>query len=198
MNKEFEERGYKSVDLNLGFEDLMVKTFEECIRVNNFQPNHGDYNDVVSCETIEMYMETLAAIVHKDYTTPIVEKKTGLNLIPTYCYTRKYFQGSTLDFHRDVDACEISLTYCISGPEWEIDMGDNTVITKIGNGVIYKGCEIEHGRSKPSSGEVIQVFNHWIISDGVKSNRAYDDGYNKDFYKGVTQSPNLPLPSRAS
>ena len=193
MNKEFEERGYKSVDLNLGFEDLMVKTFEECIRVNNFQPNHGDYNDVVSCETIEMYMETLAAIVHKDYTTPIVEKKTGLNLIPTYCYTRKYFQGSILFPHTDRDACEISLTYCISGPEWEINVGDNTLITKIGNGVIYKGCEIPHGRSEPSSGEVLQVFNHWVISDGVRSKSAYDDGKHKDFYRAKLDEEELEL-----
>ena len=62
-------------------------------------------------------------------------------------------------------------------------MGDNTVIPTIGNGVIYKGCEILHGRSKPSSGEVIQVFCHWVISDGVKSKCAYDDGKHKEFYR---------------
>jgi hypothetical protein len=56
-------------------------------------------------------------------------------------------------------------------------------MTKIGNGVIYKGCEMPHGRLKPSSGEVIQVFNHWVISDGIKSNCAYDDGKNKEYYK---------------
>jgi len=88
--------------------------------------------------------------------------------------------------HTDRDACEISLTYCISGPEWEINMGDNTLITKIGNAVIYKGCEILHGRSKPSSGEVIQVFSHWVISDGAKLNSAFDnDELNKDFYVGA-------------
>ena len=96
---------------------------------------------------------------------------------------RKYFQGSVLYSHTDRDACEISLSYSISGPEWEMNVGDNTVITKIGNAVIYKGCEILHGRSKPSSDEVIQVFNHWVVSDGVKSNSAYDNGRNKEFYK---------------
>ena len=181
MNKEFEEKEYKLIELNLGYEDLMVKTFEECVRVNNIQPKSVD---VVSIPPIGMWMEYLSAVVHREYLTSIIEKETDLELIPTYCFVRKYFQGSTLTSHTDRDACEISLSYCISGPEWEMDMGDTTILTKIGNAVIYKGCEISHGRSKPSSGEVIQVFAHWVISDGVKSNSAYDDEKNKEFYKG--------------
>jgi hypothetical protein len=130
-------------------------------------------------------MEILSSIAHRDYTTPIVEKITGLNLIPTYCFMRKYFKGSTLTSHTDRDACEISLSYCVSGPEWEFDiMGENatTLMTKKGNGVIYRGCEVEHGRLHPSSDEVIQVFNHWVISEGAKSKSAYDGGMSKDFY----------------
>ena len=127
----------------------------------------------------------LTTIIHREYLTSIIEKETDLKLIPTYCYVRKYFQGSTLASHTDRDACEISLSFCISGPECEMSMGDNTIITKIGNAVIYKGCEIPHGRPKPSSGEVIQVFNHWVISDGAKSKNAYDDGKNKGFYKRI-------------
>ena len=175
MDNIFEEKGYKLIELNLGYDDIIVEIFEDI----EIQPK---LIEIVSIPPIDMYMEKLASIVHRDYTTSIVEKETDLKLIPTYCYTRKYFQGSILDSHTDRDACEISLTYCISGPEWEINMGDNTLITKIGNAVIYKGCEILHGRSKPSSGEVIQVFSHWVISDGAKSNSAYDDGKNKDFY----------------
>ena len=182
MNNEFEEKGYKLIDLNLGYEDLMVKSFEECVRGLQLQPIHIDN---VLPNPIDIYMEYLAKLVHRDYITSVVEKETDLKLIPTYCYSRKYFQESILGSHTDRDACEISLTYCISGPEWEIEMGDNTFISKIGNGVIYKGCEIPHGRSKPSSGEVIQVFCHWVISDGAKLNSAFDnDELNKDFYIG--------------
>jgi hypothetical protein len=177
-----EEKRYELIDLNFGFEDLMVESFKECIRANNIQPQPIL---LVSPDPIDILMETLASIVHRDYVTPIVEKKTDLKLIPTYCYVRKYFQGSTLSTHTDRDACEISLTYCVSGPEWGIHMGDDTVTTKKGNGVIYRGCEVEHGRPEPSSGEVIQVFNHWVISDGSKSKNAYDDGRYKDFYNKV-------------
>ncbi len=176
----FEEKGYKLIELNLGYEDLIVKTIEECIRRQKCQPSQ--YHPV-SCESIDLYMEYLTTFIHREYLTSIIEKETDLKLIPTYCYARKYFQGSILYSHTDRDECEISLSYCISGPEWEMNMGDNTLITKIGNGVIYKGCEIPHGRSKPSSGEVIQVFCHWVISDGAKSKSAYDDGNCEDFYR---------------
>jgi hypothetical protein len=186
MNNEFEKGGYKLIDLNLGFEDLIVKTFEECVRINKILPEPVG---VVSIPPIDIGMEFLSSIVHREYITSIIEKETDLKLIPTYCLTRKYFQESILFPHTDRNACEISLTYCISGPEWEINMGDNTIITKKGNGVIYKGCEIPHGRSKPSSGEVIQVFNHWVILDGAKSKNAYDNNeQNKDFYlRGLAQ-----------
>ena len=179
MNNEFEKKGYKLIELNLGYDDMIVEIFEYVIEFMEIQPNPLE---IVSIPPIDMYMEQLTSIVHRDYTTSIVEKETGLNLIPTYCWTRKYLQGSILGSHTDRDASEISLTYCISGPEWEIDMGDNTLITKKGNGVIYKGCEMLHGRSKPSSGEVIQIFNHWVISDGTRLASVYDDGKNKDFY----------------
>jgi len=176
----FETKGYQVIDLNFGFEaSLIVQTFEECVKMNNIQPEHIG---IVSIPPITLYMEMLAMIIQREYLTSIIEKKINLKLIPTYCIVRKYFKGSTLSTHRDRDACEISLTYTISGPEWEIHMGDDTVTTKIGNGVIYKGCEMSHGRLKPSSGEVIQVFNHWVISDGTRSNCEYDDGKNKQYY----------------
>ena len=175
----FKTKGYKLIDLNFGFEDLIVKSFEEFVRLYQVLPR-GDNS--VSPNPVDVSMESLAAIVHRDYTTPIVEKEINLKLIPTYCYVRKYFKGSTLSTHKDRDACEISLTYTISGPEWSIHMGDDIVTTKIGNGVIYKGCEIPHGRLEPSSDEVIQVFNHWVISYDKRSKYAYDDGKNREFY----------------
>ena len=182
----FEEKGYKLIDFNLGYEDLITKSFKECIRANKYQP---ESIDVVVPDPIDVYMESLTSIIHRDYITSIIEKEIGLKLIPTYCYTRKYFQGSILIPHIDRGACEISLSYCISGPEWEFNiMGENatTLITKRGNAVIYRGCEIKHGRICPASGEIIQVFNHWIISGGTKSQDAYNNNeINEDFYKAI-------------
>ena len=78
----FEEKGYELIDLNLGFEDLIVKTFEECIRVNKIPPKPID---IVSIPPIHIYMEFLASIIQRDYLTSIIEKEIGLRLIPTYC-----------------------------------------------------------------------------------------------------------------
>ena len=114
----FKTKGYKLIDLNFGFEDLIVKSFEEFVRLYQVLPR-GDNS--VSPNPVDVSMESLAAIVHRDYTTPIVEKEINLKLIPTYCYVRKYFKGSTLSTHKDRDACEISLTLHLGGDKpWDI------------------------------------------------------------------------------
>ena len=56
MNKEFEERGYKLIELNLGYENLIAKSFEECVRAYNFLPAQ---DAVVSCKSIDITMESL-------------------------------------------------------------------------------------------------------------------------------------------
>lgn len=170
MDNIFLKKGYKVIEINLGDEDLIAKSFEEYVKENDIKPDPTA--DLVSPLPINVLLEPAASKVHRERLTSIVEKETELELFPTFCYTRKYFKGSTLLPHLDQNACEISLSYCISGPEWEFNiMGENDsiAITKVGNGIIYKGCEIEHGRLKPSSDEIIQVFNHWITLDNLKN-----------------------------
>ena len=167
MDNAFLKKGYKVIELNLGDEDLLVKSFEKIVKENNITQ---DYTiQIVSPLPINVLLEPAASKIHKERLTSIVEKETGLELFPTFCYTRKYLKGSTLSPHVDNNACEISLSYSISGPEWEIKIGSNTVTTKIGNGVIYRGCDLVHERSKPSSDEVIQVFNHWVTLSNLKN-----------------------------
>ena len=37
----FDVKGYELIDLNFGFEaSLIVQTFEECVKINNIQPEH--------------------------------------------------------------------------------------------------------------------------------------------------------------
>ena len=182
MDSELKEKGYKLVDLNLGFEDLMVKCFEEACQSQNIQPEEVD---IVSRKSVNVYMEYLASLIQREYLTSTIEKETNLKLIPTYSYVRKYFQGSILESHIDRDPCEISLSYCISGPDWDIVMGDNTITTKKGNGVIYRGCDTPHSRPTPCTGDVIQTFSHWVISGGTRLKSAYDNGKHFDFYKYV-------------
>ena len=53
-------------------------------------------------------------------TIPVMEKKTGLKLVPTYAYTRLYKKGNILRRHKDRPSCEISTTLNLGGDKWDI------------------------------------------------------------------------------
>ena len=129
-------------------------------------------------------------------TIPVMRAKTGLDLIPTYSYTRLYRTGNILNRHKDRPSCEISTTLNLGGDLWPIFIdptGSNNVIDeykgimkpdapkgnkvdlKPGDMLIYSGCELEHWR-EPFQGKLCgQVFLHYNHADGqfAKSN-LYD------------------------
>ena len=127
-------------------------------------------------------METLLM-----YMIPIMKIKTGLELIPTYSYTRLYEKGHILRRHKDRPSCEVSTTLHLGGEEWPIFLdptGANFVIDefkqihkpgapkgvrvdlKVGDMLIYSGCELEHWR-EPFEGKVCsQVFLHYNHANG--------------------------------
>jgi len=121
------------------------------------------------------------------YMIPIMKAKTGLELIPTYSYTRLYEKGNILKRHKDRPSCEISTTLHLGGNEWPIFLdpsGQDFVIDeyknihkpgapkgvrvdlKIGDMLIYSGCELEHWR-EPFQGNICsQVFLHYNHANG--------------------------------
>jgi len=129
-------------------------------------------------------METLLM-----YMIPIMKAKTGLELIPTYTYTRLYEKGNILHRHKDRPSCEVSTTLHLGGDEWPIFLdptGANNILSgretttvvklgapkgvkvdlKIGDMLIYSGCELEHWR-EPFQGNVCsQVFLHYNHANG--------------------------------
>ena len=127
-------------------------------------------------------METLLM-----YMIPVMKAKTGMELVPTYSYTRLYEKGNILKRHKDRPSCEISTTLHLGGDEWPIFLdptGQNFVIDeyknihkpgapkgiqvdlKVGDMLIYSGCELEHWR-EPFQGNVCsQVFLHYNHANG--------------------------------
>ena len=136
-------------------------------------------------------METLL-----QYMRPIMKEKTGMDLVPTYSYTRLYEKGSVLKRHKDRPSCEVSTTMHLGGTEWPIYLdptGGDFVIgkrnnvdgsysepirlkpgapkgvridLKVGDMLIYSGCELEHWR-EPLQGTVCsQVFLHYNHANG--------------------------------
>ena len=155
----------------------------------------GNFNDPQVPNSYAKYgdrlMETLLV-----KTIALMQKNTGLKLVPTYSYTRLYRKGNILKRHKDRPSCEISTTLNLGGDPWPIFIdptGSDNVIDeyknihksgapkgikvdlKQGDMLIYSGCELEHWR-EPFTGKLCgQVFLHYNHADGqfAKSN-LYD------------------------
>ena len=168
--------------------DFMVKNQ----KVNPYNPFIGTRVDKQVPGAYSKYgdwvMETLLM-----YMIPIMKAKTGMELVPTYSYTRLYEKGNILRRHKDRPSCEISTTLYLGGDEWPIFLdpsGADFVINedaqtikpgapkgvrvdlKVGDMLIYSGCELEHWR-EPFQGNVCsQVFLHYNHANGpyAKSN----------------------------
>jgi len=125
------------------------------------------------------------------YVKPIVEKNTGLELLPTYSYYRVYKPGDVLHKHTDRHACEVSTTLTLgfnytstsSDYKWGIsfhnddDTDKKTLYTDPGEMIIYKGCDIKHSREKMMGGKnsyQVQVFLHYVDENGPNAQEQYD------------------------
>ena len=156
-------------------------TYEGNLFIGNFKdrqvPNsYAKYADRL--------METLLV-----KTIPVMEKNTGLKLIPTYSYCRIYRRGNILYRHKDRPSCEISTTLNLGGDPWPIFIdptGSNNIVSgsetttivkpnapkgvkillKPGDMIAYSGCELEHWR-EPFEGKLCgQVFLHYNNVNG--------------------------------
>ena len=164
--------------------DFMMKNQ----KVNPYSPLIGTRTDPQIPGAYSKYadwvMETLL-----QYMRPIMKAKTGMDLIPTYSYTRLYEKGNILKRHKDRPSCEISTTLHLGGDPWPIFLdpsgADNivsgsettTVVKpgapkgiridlKVGDMLIYSGCDLEHWR-EPFQGTVCsQVFLHYNHANG--------------------------------
>ena len=110
----------------------------------------------------------------------VIEEIVGEELIPTYAYARLYSNGDVLEKHTDRPACEVSVTIQLGRSHhyaWPIYMGGMRFDMAEGDGIIYKGCDIEHWRDKCDGPEGYysgQVFLHYVRKNGAYSSEAGD------------------------
>lgn len=101
-------------------------------------------------------------------------------LLPTYSYARLYTNGNTLEKHTDRPSCEISITVQLGRSHhyaWPIYMGGKRFDLAEGDGVIYKGCDIEHWRNVCDGPEGYlsgQAFFHYVKKNGRYADHAGD------------------------
>lgn len=107
--------------------------------------------------------------------TDKVSELAGKKLRPTYTYCRVCFKGADLKPHKDRPSCEYSVTLNLSQTHpWIIFMGKRGVTQKPGDGVLYRGCDIEHSRPEFTGDEYVQVFLHYVDSEGPYKDYIYD------------------------
>ena len=182
ISKELADIGYTYLKISAEADHWMLEnyvTHSGNWLVGNFHDKQvpGSY-----AKYADRFMETLLT-----KTIDVMQKKTGLKLVPTYSYTRLYRTGNILNRHKDRSSCEISTTLCLGGDHWPIYLdptGADNVIEeykgivkpgaplgvevnlKPGDMLIYSGCELEHWR-KPFEGKLCgQVFLHYNHADG--------------------------------
>ena len=112
---------------------------------------------------------------------PHVSVASGVSLLPTYSYFRVYKHGDVLRSHRDRPSCEISATIALGSvtdaawPLWlERDGIAAAVVLEPGDGVIYRGIELQHWRERFSGLHAAQVFLHYVDRNGAHREWAFD------------------------
>jgi hypothetical protein len=171
--------------------------------ISPFTDEWGTWKDEQVPNTYSHYadiaMETLLM-----RTLPVMEKKTGLKLNPTYSYARIYKTGDVLHRHKDRFSCEISTTLNLGGDPWPIylepkknvGIPDGKKITvssnnkgvrvnlKPGDMLVYRGMELEHWREEFQGNDCCQVFLHYNDQKSKNADQNIND-----------RRPHLGLPS---
>ena len=146
-------------DNNIVHENGMLGTWKD----EQIPNTYSHYADPV--------METLLMKV-----LPVMQKETGLELVPTYSYVRAYKKGDILHKHKDRPSCEISTTIHLGGDQWSIFIEGEKVLLDIGDMLVYSGCDLEHWR-EPFEGNICgQVFLHYNHLNGKFSDKNKFDG----------------------
>jgi hypothetical protein len=170
--------------------------------ISPFTTYFGVWNDEQVPNTYSHYadiaMETLLLLVQ-----PIMEKKIGIKLIPTYSYARIYKKGDILHRHKDRFSCEISTTLNLGGDSWPIYIEPNHEIGEVieskdyipgntkgikinlkpGDMLVYRGNLLEHWREAFDGQDCGQVFLHY---NNAETEGAKDNIFDKRKHLGLT------------
>lgn len=125
---------------------------------------------------------------------PILEKETGLKLLPTYSYARLYTKWDVLKRHKDRPECAFSTTLNLGGDGWPIFLepkknigrpGENGATMETtnkgvkinltpGDLLVYRGDILEHWREPFNGNECGQVFLHFVEATALNKKLLYD------------------------
>jgi hypothetical protein len=127
--------------------------------------------------SIYNYLPFVKLLIQK---IPEISKILEEDVLPTYTYSRIYTNKGILARHRDRPACEISLTLNLKkDKDWAIwfQRPDNTEVSlelNPGDAVMYLGELADHWRNEYEGNEHVQLFMHYVKTNGSKSWAVFD------------------------
>lgn len=154
---------------------------ENKLRLNQWDKRSGAFTYEDNPSAFAFYADPLIETLLQDSVSAI-EEVTGLELYPTYSYSRVYLKGDELTPHVDRPSCEISATVHVAtvGKPWPIWMkvpGKDPIKVEMGPGdaVVYKGCEVTHWRDKMVDTDVnVQFMIHFVNKNGPNAEYKWD------------------------
>lgn len=113
-----------------------------------------------------------------------VQEIVGVDLYPTYSYSRIYLISDSLSAHVDRPSCEYSVTVNVAkvGHSWPIYMKnkekeESMFLLNPGDAIIYKGCDMLHWRpplSQCGAELNAQFMLHYVDKNGVNKEYKWD------------------------
>jgi len=177
----FAEQGYVKVDNMV--DNKTIKTISQYFENKIHRGEWVSKSEISTEEASKLgyYSDPLIEIMLKEC-LPEIEKQTGLELEPTYSFSRVYQEGEQLIPHTDRPSCEISATINVActGDVWPIWMQyENNDPAKCllnpGDAVVYKGCEVTHWRRKLPKGQInVQFMLHYVDKNGPYAEYKFD------------------------
>lgn len=154
---------------------------ENKLLVNSWAERKADFNYHESPSQYMSYADPLTETILKS-STGSIEQITGLELYPTYSYSRIYLKGDELTPHVDRPSCEISITINVAtvGKPWPIwmkavDQDPMKIEIEPGDAVLYKGCEVTHWRDKMIDTDInVQFMMHYVDKNGPYASYKWD------------------------
>lgn len=111
----------------------------------------------------------------------LMQQIAGVALEPCYSYLRIYRPGSVLEKHIDRDSCEISASMTLglnaprSWPLWLEEAGQARALDLApGDLLVYRGADLPHWRERFDGQFWVQLFLHYVRSDGPYANYRFD------------------------
>lgn len=173
-----------------------AKELGEEYKIFSETKNEGGDPQAPNSQSSYNYISFLELLCEKTQQVSTILQET---VLPTYTYSRVYYNGSVLERHKDRDACEISLTLHLDGDKsWPIYIEtpqgeEKSVILDPGDAMMYLGKKADHWRNEFDGNYYTQVFLHYVRSRGDCSYAYFDkvkEPEKSDLKEGFNNSPN--------